>query len=56
MTFPVNFSGKKMTFPGKNEKFNFDLNQLKLSMQQKNICICIRKNYKNGEFSLSHFW
>ena len=19
-------------------------------------CICIRKNYKNGEFSPSHFW
>ena len=19
-------------------------------------CICIRKNYKNGEFSHSHFW
>ena len=25
-------------------------------LHNTSTCICIRKNYKNGEFSPSHFW
>ena len=37
-----------------HKKSNFDRNQLKLETQHMNM-LCIRKNYKNGEFSPSHF-
>ena len=37
-----------------HKKSNFDRNQLKVSTQHKYM-ICIKKNYKNGEFSPSHF-
>ena len=36
-------------------KSNFDQNQLKLSTQHKYMYM-YQKNYKNGEFSRSHFW
>ena len=36
------------------KKSNFDGNQLKLSMQHKNMYM-YQKNYKNGELSPSHF-
>ena len=38
-----------------SQKSNFDRNQLKLSTQDKYKYIH-QKNYKNGEFSPSHFW
>ena len=38
-----------------HKKSNFDRNQLKPSIQHKNMYIYIRKNYKNGEFSLFKF-
>ena len=34
-----------------HKKSNFDRNGFKLLR----TCMCIRKNYKNGEFSPSHF-
>ena len=37
-----------------HKKSNFDRNQLKLSTQRKNMYMH-QKNYKNGEFSPSHF-
>ena len=37
------------------KKSKFNRNELKLSTQLK-TCICIRKKYKNGEFSTCHFW
>ena len=36
-----------------NKKSNFDWNQLKHAQNRTAVCI---KNYKNGEFSPSHFW
>ena len=36
------------------KKSNFDRNQLKVSMQHKDMYVH-HKNYKNGEFSPSHF-
>ena len=38
-----------------HKKFKFNRNQLKLSIQHKNMYV-YHKNYKNEEFSLSHFW
>ena len=38
-----------------HKKSNFDQNQLKLSTQHKNMYM-YQKNYKNEEFSPSHFW
>ena len=41
-----------------HKKSNFDGNQLKLSMQKKNMYM-YQKNYKSGEnreFSPNHFW
>ena len=37
-----------------HKKSNFDQNQLKVSKQHKNMYMH-QKNYKNGEFSPSHF-
>ena len=37
-----------------HKKSNFDQNQLKVSMQHKNMYM-LQKKYKNGEFSYSHF-
>ena len=38
-----------------HKKSNFDQNQLKVSMQHKNMYMLQKKKYKNGEFSPSHF-
>ena len=41
------------------KKFLKNPNLIGISSKLKNnirTCICIRKNYKNGEFSHSHFW
>ena len=37
------------------KKSNFDWNQLKVSTQHKDMYMHL-KNYKNEEFSPSHFW
>ena len=39
-----------------HKKSKYDRNQLKLKTQHKNMYICIRKKYKNGEFCTCHFW